>query len=87
MPPPYTIITGRAVERFLAKHRQDIDRIDARIRLLTGDLLPGDAKPLQGAHNHFRIRIGDYRVLYAFEPETNTIAVYAITRREDAYGA
>jgi len=43
-----------------------------------------DIKKLQGYGNHYRIRIGKYRVLFEFSVD-KTIIVYAVLPRESAY--
>ncbi len=43
-----------------------------------------DIKKLRGYRNHYRIRIGEYRVLFELE-KPNKIIVYAILPRKKAY--
>jgi len=43
----------------------------------------GDIKPLKGSGNAFRLRIGDYRILY--EVEDNHIKVFKIAPRGEVY--
>jgi mRNA interferase RelE/StbE len=43
-----------------------------------------DIKKLQGYRNHYRIRIGKYRVLFEFSVD-KTVIVYAVLPRESAY--
>ncbi|MEM1986540.1 MAG: type II toxin-antitoxin system RelE/ParE family toxin [Nitrososphaeria archaeon] len=43
-----------------------------------------DVIKLRGSKNHYRIRVGKYRILFELEPD-NTIIVYAILPREVAY--
>ena len=45
--------------------------------------LEGDLKKLTNFTPEYRLRIGDYRVL--FEIEENTITVYRIIHRKEAY--
>jgi len=47
------------------------------------DDLSGDVKRLTNATPEFRLRVGDYRVL--FEIEGNKVLVYRIRHRKDAY--
>ena len=42
-----------------------------------------DIKKLRGYKNHYRLRVGDYRIL--FEMENYKIIIYAILPREKAY--
>ena len=45
--------------------------------------LDGDVKQLTNFSPEYRLRIGDYRVL--FEVEQNKIAIYRIRHRKDVY--
>ncbi|MGQ4915559.1 MAG: type II toxin-antitoxin system RelE family toxin [Candidatus Asgardarchaeia archaeon] len=43
-----------------------------------------DIKKLRGYKNHYRLRIGSYRVLFEFE-SGDTILIHAILHRKKAY--
>lgn len=58
------------------------DQIAPRIWNLASDPLPSGHKKLKGIPC-YRIRSGDYRILYHFDAETVTIV--AIRHRKDAY--
>jgi mRNA interferase RelE/StbE len=45
--------------------------------------LSGDVKKLKGSRNQYRLRVGNYRVL--FELEADTITVYDLGHRKDIY--
>ena len=60
----------------------DASRIVTKIRLLENDL-SGDVKKLVDFDNAYRLRIGDYRVL--FDVQSNHIVVYRIKHRREAY--
>ena len=57
-------------------------RIIKRIEEMS-DNLKGDVKHLTDVTPEFRLRIGDYRVL--FEIEEKAIIIYRIRNRRDAY--
>jgi mRNA interferase RelE/StbE len=57
-------------------------RILARIEEMS-DNLSGDVKRLTDSTPEYRLRVGEYRVL--FEIEGNTIVVYRIRHRREAY--
>ncbi len=42
-----------------------------------------DIKKLKGTKNHYRIRVGNYRILFAVE--STTIYVYDISHRRNVY--
>jgi len=56
--------------------------IGHKLFLLENDLR-GDVKKLKGSKNEYRLRVGDYRVL--FELEGPAVMVYAAGRRKDIY--
>ena len=43
----------------------------------------GDVKKLQGYDNYYRLRVGDFRVIYSLDDETITIS--AVLPRGEAY--
>jgi mRNA-degrading endonuclease RelE of RelBE toxin-antitoxin system len=43
----------------------------------------GDVKKLEGPRNHYRLRVGDHRIL--FRMNANVIEVYAVKQRKNAY--
>jgi len=57
-------------------------RIGVNLTRMQTDL-SGDVKKLAGPERMYRLRVGSYRVL--FRLEGNTIAVYAVKDRKDAY--
>jgi mRNA interferase RelE/StbE len=50
---------------------------------LLEDDLAGNVKKLKGSRNEYRMRVGDYRVLFALEGRKVTI--YAVGNRKDIY--
>ena len=62
--------------------RQEQSRIVEKLRLATDDL-HGDIKRLVQFQPSYRLRVGDYRVL--FEVESDKIVVYRILHRREAY--
>ena len=72
---------------YTKKARKNIKALDIRVkdRLKEGiEKIPfGDIKKLQGYSNLYRLRIGDYRVIY--QTESDTIIIDAILPRGEAY--
>lgn len=63
---------------------RDRDRIITRIRALTRDPRPPGAERLSG-QERYRIRQGDYRILYEIEDAVLRIVVVKIGHRRDVY--
>ncbi len=59
-------------------------KILGEIKGLSHNPFPSDVKKLKGTESIYRIRTGDYRVIYKIEE--NTIIIYYIRHRKDAYG-
>jgi len=60
---------------------RDRDRIIAALRRLASDPFAARAVKALAAREDFRLRVGDYRVLYSLEPETRTLRVERIGQR------
>jgi mRNA interferase RelE/StbE len=76
--------------QFKPKAVKDIEglpsRIQARILARIGELsndLKGDVKRLTNFTPEYRLRIGDYRVL--FEVEEETVIIYRVRHRSEEY--
>jgi mRNA interferase RelE/StbE len=53
--------------------------------VLAGDPRPHGCKKLRAKHDQYRIRIGDYRVIYEIDDKTVTVLIVRISHRKDAY--
>ena len=71
----------RALKNVDHQHR---DRIRAAIALLGQDPRPPGAKALRGRPG-FRVRIGDYRVIYTIQDDVLLVVVVALGHRSDVY--
>lgn len=61
---------------------KELERIFAKIEALQEDM-SGDVKRLTNAEPEYRLRVGEYRVL--FEVEGEVIVIYRIRHRKDIY--
>ncbi len=62
-----------------------VNRIFPKIEMLVEDPRPSNCRKLQGEKNLWRIRIGDYRVIYAIHEKERVIDIIGIRHRSDAY--
>ena len=62
-----------------------VGRILPRIESLIGDPRPAGCKKLVGTNDLWRIRIGNYRVIYSIRERILTIEIIAGRHRSDAY--
>ncbi len=62
-----------------------IRRILSAVERLAEDPLPVGVRKLVGSEAHYRIRVGDYRVVYAFESHRLVIEIVQVGYRKDIY--
>ena len=65
--------------------RQVAGRIKADTDALRDDPRPPGAKMLTGSHGLWRIRVGDYRVVYTVDDQRRVVRVVAAGHRRDVY--
>jgi len=65
--------------------RQDVPRIVAAVESLSDNPFPPGVRKLQGAEYTYRIRVGDYRVLYEVYQGTIRIQIVRVRHRKDVY--
>jgi mRNA interferase RelE/StbE len=82
----YTITFARSARRELEElDAPIIQRILPRIEALAKERRPGGCRKLRGESNLWRIRIGEYRVVYAVYDERQLVDVIAVRHRSKAY--
>jgi mRNA interferase RelE/StbE len=82
----YTVeFTRPALREFKALERSARRRIATHIDELAEDPFPPGCKRLKGEPDHYRIRVGDYRVIYRVERSRVTIVVVKIGHRREVY--
>lgn len=60
-------------------------RVQAAIELLADDPRPSGAKKLARGNGEWRVRTGDYQILYEIHDETLLVLVVALGHRRDIY--
>ena len=76
-----TTAAARALKQVDHQHR---DRIRGAIALLGQDPRPPGVKALQGRPG-FRVRIGDYRIVYTIQDDVLLVVVVTLGHRRDVY--
>lgn len=56
-----------------------------RLEHLAGAPRPPGCKKLKGGDNEWRIRVGDYRIVYEVDDAAKTVDVTRIAHRREAY--
>jgi len=81
----YAVILRRAAEKELNRLPEKIhQRIARKLLELENGPRPHGVQKLQG-HDGYRIRAGDYRVLYLIDDEAKTVEVLAVGHRREVY--
>ena len=82
--PRYTMLIAPGAERKLAALDKPIQRrVAARIDSLAENPRPAGVKMLHGKANTWRLRVGDYRILYTIEDNRLVVLVIKIGHRRE----
>jgi mRNA interferase RelE/StbE len=82
----YTLLIKRSAERDLRRlSRTVFERINERVLSLRDDPRPHGVRKLAGALEGWRIRVGDYRILYQIDDDAQTVTVVRVKHRREAY--
>jgi mRNA interferase RelE/StbE len=77
--------TASALREFRALDRQVQRRVSTKVSELAEDPFPVGARKFQGEDNHWRNRVGDYRVIYRIEKRRVVIVIVRIGHRREVY--
>jgi len=85
----YAVALERAAARFLLrlKDAKLKKRLDDAIEVLSDDPRPPGCRKLAGTSDRYRIRVGDYRIIYRVDNGKVTVLVLVIGHRREVYDA
>ena len=72
----------KAIEKLPKK---TANNVSSSIRALADEPRPDNCKKLKGVDDTYRIRIGDYRVIYTVDDSIVTVEVVKVGNRKDIY--
>ena len=82
----YTLLIKRSAERDLHRlPRALFERVNERILALRDDPRPPGGRKLAGALEGWRIRMGDYRILYQIDDDAQTVTIVRVKHRREVY--
>jgi mRNA interferase RelE/StbE len=82
----YEVYLERAAERDLRRLSvENFQRIASRIKRLAGDPRPSGCRKITGSESDWRIRVGDYRVIYEIDDKARSVKVMRVRHRREAY--
>ena len=83
---PFTVTFKPSAKKDLQKlPKQIVQRIYSAIEKLADNPKPTASKKLQGENNKWRMRVGDYRVIYSIYDRVCVVDIVRIRHRQDAY--
>ena len=65
--------------------KQEVAHIIDAVSLLADDPMPHGSQKLSGSERSYRIRIGDYRVIYEVFTDSHTVEIQRVRHRKDVY--
>ena len=82
----YEIVLERQAEKDLKRLPPDIfHRVVPYLKQLEEDPKPHGCRKLSGSADDWRIRIGDYRVLYEIDENARMVKIWRIRHRREVY--
>ncbi len=82
----FTVLLHRDAIKFLKFLDKELqNRIKKKLRILETDPYPAGCIKLIGTRNMFRLRVGDYRVLYYIDYDSSTVIIDKIDKRSSVY--
>lgn len=80
------LLESQAEKDLLPIPKRVLKRIDAKLQSLSHIPRPKGATKLRGKESEgWRIRVGDYRILYQINDTDKVVRVYRIKHRREAY--
>lgn len=79
------IVSEKAAKEVARLPRYVAQRVADSVEGLEQEARPAGCLRLKGEHDLWRIRIGDYRILYAIDDDTMSVVVLSVKHRSDAY--
>jgi len=64
---------------------QQVPRIVKAVESLVDNPFPRQHRKLRGSERDYRIRVGDYRVIYQVDTKRKVLTIYHVRHRREAY--
>ena len=82
----YKVIPKPSVEKDLRSlPKSAIVRVLKRLDLLAEDPFPRQALKLEGGEQLYRLRVGDYRVIYSVDQKAKEVVIHYVRHRREVY--
>ena len=80
-----TIKPSAAKELQAISDKATLTRLIEKIKLLSTQPRPSGSEKLAGSPNLYRVRQGNYRIIYSVDDETRVVDVVKVGHRRDVY--
>ena len=82
----YSLRISQSAERELDRLSPTVhSRISRRIQSLRDNPRPKGVRKLRGREEEYRLRAGDYRVLYTINDTNNVVTIFSVGHRREVY--
>ena len=82
----YSIVISKSVQKQIDDLPNDVsERVVEKIQNLANEPRPDGVIKLKGSDNEYRIRVGDYRVRYEIDDESQLVQLLQCKHRKDVY--
>jgi len=82
----YEVLLERRAERDIKRLPKEVfDRIIPHLKALSENPKPSGCRKISGSRSDWRIRIGDYRVIYEVSEQEHAVKVMRIRHRKNVY--
>jgi mRNA interferase RelE/StbE len=82
----YRVEVAPHAERQLRRLSKSVQaRLTTRMKALADEPRPPGVEKLAGEENLYRVRVGDYRIIYAIEDEVLLVLVVTVGHRREVY--
>ena len=82
----YSVIIPKPVQKQLENlPKTERDKIILVLKLIAEDPRPSGVKKLKGYNKTYRIRVGDYRVIYEIKDKELIILLLSVSHRKESY--
>ena len=82
----YRVLVQKTAQKVIDRLPRDLlQRVAAAIDSLASDPRPAGCKKLAGKYDHYRVRVGDWRITYTIQDDILVIAVVEVAPRGGAY--
>ncbi len=82
----YRLLLKPSVEKDLRSlPKGTLQRLITRIEGLAQEPMPRQSVKLTGAERLYRLRVGDYRIIYGVDHDARLVTVHYVRHRKEAY--